>query len=170
MFAEWYKPGCCLEYPLHGIAAIVDALVRGLEKFGGRISLQSHVENIVVENDRAIGVKLRSGQVSIFWLMRKGTKINFFGLTSVFYFFNIIGYLCILQFIRAKKAVVSNASMWDTLKLRPKEVVPKSYSDRVNTTTRCDSFMHLHLGFDAEVCHFGDWFCLFLMSFTWSNW
>jgi len=51
---------------LHGIAAIVDALVRGLEKFGGRISLQSHVENIVVENDRAIGVKLRSGQVSIF--------------------------------------------------------------------------------------------------------
>jgi len=98
--------------------------------------------------------------------MRKGTKINFFGLTSVFYFFNIIGYLCILQFIRAKKAVVSNASMWDTLKLLPKEVVPKSYSDRVNTTTQCDSFMHLHLGFDAEVCHFGDWFCLFLMSFT----
>lgn len=82
--------------------------------------------------------------------MRKGTKINFFGLTSVFYFFNIIGYLCILQFIRAKKAVVSNASMWDTLKLLPKEVVPKSYSDRVNTTTQCDSFMHLHLGFDAE--------------------
>lgn len=131
MFAEWYKPGCCLEYPLHGSAAIIDALVRGLEKFGGRISLQSHVENIVVENDRAIGVKLGSG-----------------------------------QFIRAKKAVVSNASMWDTLKLLPKEVVPKSYSDRVNTTPQCDSFMHLHLGFDAEVCHFGDWFCLFLMSFT----
>uniref|UniRef100_I1KNT3 Amine oxidase domain-containing protein n=1 Tax=Glycine max TaxID=3847 RepID=I1KNT3_SOYBN len=115
MFAEWYKPGCCLEYPLHGSAAIIDALVRGLEKFGGRISLQSHVENIVVENDRAIGVKLGSG-----------------------------------QFIRAKKAVVSNASMWDTLKLLPKEVVPKSYSDRVNTTPQCDSFMHLHLGFDAE--------------------
>ncbi|KAK7376388.1 hypothetical protein VNO78_34672 [Psophocarpus tetragonolobus] len=115
MFAEWYKPGCCLEYPLHGSAAIVDALVRGLEKFGGRISFQSHVEKIVVENDRAIGVKLRSG-----------------------------------QFIRAKKAVVSNASMWDTLKLLPREVVPKYYSDRINTTPQCDSFMHLHLGFDAE--------------------
>ncbi|XP_027329503.1 prolycopene isomerase, chloroplastic isoform X2 [Abrus precatorius] len=115
MFAEWYKPGCCLEYPLHGSAAIVDALVRGLEKFGGRISLQSHVEKIVVENDRAIGVKLRSG-----------------------------------QFISAKKAVVSNASMWDTLKLLPEEVVPKSYSNRINTTPQCDSFMHLHLGFDAE--------------------
>ncbi|KAM6552389.1 hypothetical protein CsatB_002197 [Cannabis sativa] len=115
MFAEWYKPGCCLEYPLHGSAAIVEALVRGLQKFGGRLSLGSHVEQIVVENGRATGVKLRSG-----------------------------------QFIRAKKAVVSNASMWDTVKLLPSDVVPKSYADRVNTTPQCESFMHLHLGFDAE--------------------
>ncbi|XP_059447370.1 prolycopene isomerase, chloroplastic [Corylus avellana] len=115
MFAEWYKPGCCLEYPLHGTGAVVDALVRGMKKFGGRLSLGSHVENIVVENDRATGVKLRSG-----------------------------------QFIRAKKAVVSNASMWDTLKLLPKEVVPKSYLDRINNTEQCESFMHLHLGFDKE--------------------
>lgn len=56
-----------------------------------------------------------------------------------------------LQFVRAKKAVVSNASMWDTLNLLPKEVVPKSYQDRIKTTPQCESFMHLHLGFDAEV-------------------
>ncbi|KAI9107304.1 hypothetical protein K1719_021692 [Acacia pycnantha] len=115
MFAEWYKPGCCLEYPVDGTAAIVDALVRGLKKFGGRLSLESHVENIVVERDRAVGVRLRNG-----------------------------------QFIRARKAVVSNASMWDTLKLLPKEVVPKSYSDRIISTPQCESFMHLHLGFDDE--------------------
>nr|GMC89764.1 prolycopene isomerase, chloroplastic [Ipomoea batatas] len=115
MFSEWYKPGCTLEYPLHGSGAIVDALVRGLQKFGGRISLKSHVENIVVENGRATGVKLRSG-----------------------------------QFVRAKKAVVSNASMWDTLNLLPKDVVPKTYQDRIKNTPQCESFMHLHLGFDAE--------------------
>ncbi|KAF3958733.1 hypothetical protein CMV_016389 [Castanea mollissima] len=115
MFAEWYKPGSCLEYPLHGTGAVVDALVQGMKKFGGRLSLGSHVEKIVIENDRASGVKLRSG-----------------------------------QFVRAKKAVISNASTWDTLKLLPKEVVPKSYLDRVNTTPQCESFMHLHLGFDAE--------------------
>ncbi|GAV63296.1 NAD_binding_8 domain-containing protein [Cephalotus follicularis] len=115
MFAEWYKPGCSLEYPLHGSGAIIDALVQGMQKFGGRLSLGSHVEKIVVENDRAIGVKLRSG-----------------------------------QFVRAKKAVVSNASMWDTLNLLPKEVLPKSYQDRINMTPQCESFMHLHLGFDAE--------------------
>ncbi|KAI3872203.1 hypothetical protein MKW98_011695 [Papaver atlanticum] len=115
MFAEWYKPGCTLEYPLHGSGAVIDALVRGLEKFGGRISLGSHVEQIVVENGRAVGVKLRSG-----------------------------------QFIRAKKAVVSNASMWDTLNLLPKEAIPKSYQERIEKTAQCESFMHLHLGFDAE--------------------
>jgi len=27
MFAEWYKPGCMLEYPLGGTGAIIDALV-----------------------------------------------------------------------------------------------------------------------------------------------
>ncbi|PIN27072.1 Phytoene desaturase [Handroanthus impetiginosus] len=115
MFSEWYKPGCCLEYPLHGSGAIVDALVRGLKKFNGRLSLRSHVENIIVEDGRAIGVKLRGG-----------------------------------QFVRAKKAVVTNASMWDTLSLLPKEVIPKPYEDRIKMTPQCDSFMHLHLGFDAE--------------------
>lgn len=64
MFSEWYKPGCLLEYPRHGTEAIVEALVRGLQKFGGRIALNSHVEKIIVENGRATGVKLRSGQVS----------------------------------------------------------------------------------------------------------
>ncbi|KAL3515745.1 hypothetical protein ACH5RR_022647 [Cinchona calisaya] len=114
MFSEWYKPGCCLEYPLHGSGAVVDGLVRGLQKFGGRISLRSHVENIVVEGGQAVGVKLRSGQI-----------------------------------VRARKAVVSNASMWDTLKLLPNEFVPKSYVDRITSTPQCESFMHLHLGFDA---------------------
>lgn len=56
-----------------------------------------------------------------------------------------------LQFIRAKKAVISNASMWDTLNLLPKETLPKSYVDKIDTTQQCESFMHLHLGFDAEV-------------------
>ncbi|GLJ17046.1 hypothetical protein SUGI_0294930 [Cryptomeria japonica] len=115
MFAEWYKPGCVLEYPLHGSGAIVDALVRGMKKFGGRLSLGSHVDEIVVEGGQAVGVRLTSG-----------------------------------LFIRAKKAVVSNASMWDTLKLLPTAELPKSYQEKVQKTSQCESFMHLHLGFDAK--------------------
>lgn len=35
-----------------------------IEKFGGKLALCSHVEKILIENGRAVGVKLRSGQVS----------------------------------------------------------------------------------------------------------
>jgi phytoene dehydrogenase-like protein len=76
MFAEWYKPGCKLEYPINGSGSVIDALVRGIEKFRGRISLNSHVDNIVVENGRAVGVKLRSGQVL--------DKISFFFAYAIF--------------------------------------------------------------------------------------
>lgn len=44
MFGEWYKPGCTLEYPVGGVGALIDALVRGIEKHGGKLSLNSHVE------------------------------------------------------------------------------------------------------------------------------
>lgn len=88
-----------LEYPLGGSGAIIDALVRGIENFGGRFALHSHVEKILIENGRAVGVKLRSGQI-----------------------------------VHAMKAVVSNASMWDTLYLLPPDAVPKSYKDKVKAT------------------------------------
>lgn len=65
MFAEWYKPGCMLEYPIGGVGEIVNALVRGLQKHGGKLSLKSHVKEIVTEGGRAIGVKLRDNTVSV---------------------------------------------------------------------------------------------------------
>ena len=63
MFAEWFRPGSQLEYPKGGAEAIVAALLRGVEKHGGQISLSCHVDSIAVEDGRAVGVKLRSGQV-----------------------------------------------------------------------------------------------------------
>lgn len=73
-----------------------------------------------------------------------------------------------MQFIRAKKAVVSNASMWDTLNLLPKEAVTKAYQERIRSTPKCESFMHLHLGFDAEVGYLQlsgySWLALFNLS------
>ncbi len=62
MFAEWYRPGVKLDYPIGGSAALVAALNRGLNKYGGEIRLNAHVEEILVENQQAIGVRLRSGE------------------------------------------------------------------------------------------------------------
>ncbi|KAH7287468.1 hypothetical protein KP509_32G057300 [Ceratopteris richardii] len=115
MFAEWYKPGSVLEYPVGGVGSIISALVRGLEKHGGRLAMRSHVQEIVLQDGRAAGVKLRDG-----------------------------------TFIKARKAVISNASTWDTISLLPKNAVPLEYRQKSENTPQCNSFMHLHLGIDAE--------------------
>ena len=130
MFAEWYKPGVKLDYPMGGSGAIVDALIRGLTKKGGEILYNAHVESVLVENNRAVGIRLRNGKE-----------------------------------IKATTAVVSNASIWDTLPLIPEGALPKSFVREREQTPECDSFMHLHLGIDATgledlECHYivvNDW-------------
>lgn len=131
MFADWYRPGVQLDYPVGGSAALVAALVRGLEKHGGTLRCSAHVEEILLDGDRAIGVRLRSGET-----------------------------------IGATKAVISNASVWDTLTLLP-QLPPRlqTFAQRRQATPECDSFMHLHLGIDAAglqelACHYivvNDW-------------
>ena len=59
MFMERNKAGSSIDYPMGGSAAIVDALVRGIEKNGGRVMLRAHVQDIVVEGGRASGVRLK---------------------------------------------------------------------------------------------------------------
>ena len=131
MFAEWYKPGVKLDYPVGGSGAIVEALVRGLTKRGGKILYNAHVAKVLVDRHRAIGVQLRNGTE-----------------------------------IRATKAVVSNASIWDTLPLLPQGALPPSFIAERQATPECESFMHLHLGIDAAnlpddlQCHYiivNDW-------------
>ncbi|MBF2035328.1 MAG: NAD(P)/FAD-dependent oxidoreductase [Leptolyngbyaceae cyanobacterium T60_A2020_046] len=114
MFADWYRPGVVLDYPKGGSAALVSALVQGLEKFGGTLRLGAHVAQVIVKGDRAVGVRLRTGEE-----------------------------------ILARRAVISNASVWDTLPLLPAGSVPEQWRSQRQQTPACDSFMHLHLGIDA---------------------
>lgn len=114
MFADWYRPGVKLDYPIGGSGALVNALVTGLQQQGGTLKLNAHVEQVLVEGDRAVGVRLRNGET-----------------------------------IRARRAVISNASVWDTLKLLPQKALPQQYLAARQATPECDSFMHLHLGIDA---------------------
>ena len=131
MFAEWYRPGAQLDYPLGGSGAIVAALVRGLEKYGGKLLLGTHVDRIVVENNRACGLVLRNGKT-----------------------------------LQARQAVVSNASVWDTLNLLPERSISHRFRKQKQATPKCASFMHLHLGIDGKnllpdlACHYiavNDW-------------
>jgi phytoene dehydrogenase-like protein len=118
MFDDWYKPNSMLEFPMGGSGAIVDALVRGLKKFGGELELGTHVEEIIVEGEgkekRATGVRTRDGKV-----------------------------------YKANKAVISNATLWDTVPMLPPDAMPREWIEEATSTAMCESFMHLHLGIDA---------------------
>ncbi|MDJ0703308.1 MAG: NAD(P)/FAD-dependent oxidoreductase [Leptolyngbyaceae cyanobacterium MO_188.B28] len=58
MFGE--RSQTVVDYPIGGGKAIVEALVRGLQRWGGELRLGTHVEKILVEKNRAIGVTLRN--------------------------------------------------------------------------------------------------------------
>ncbi len=62
MFADWYRPGIVLDYPVGGGGALVDPLVQGLKRHGGELLLRTHVEEVLVEGNRAVGVRLRGGK------------------------------------------------------------------------------------------------------------
>ncbi|WP_353933093.1 NAD(P)/FAD-dependent oxidoreductase [Okeanomitos corallinicola TIOX110] len=59
MLGERSRAG--VEYPVGGSKTIVDALIRGLQNFGGELRLGVHVKQILVEAGKAVGVKLRNG-------------------------------------------------------------------------------------------------------------
>jgi carotene isomerase len=61
MLGERSRAG--VEYPLGGSGAIVQALVRGLERWGGELRLGCHVEQILVESGKVVGVRLQSGEI-----------------------------------------------------------------------------------------------------------
>jgi len=131
MFADWYRPGVQLDYPMGGSAALVEALARGVTKHGGQIKTGAHVESIETQDGKVTGVRLRSGET-----------------------------------IHARKAVVSNASVWDTLPLISADALPQRFAEKRQSVPPCDSFMHLHLGIDATdlppdlACHYivvNDW-------------
>ncbi len=112
-----------IEYPLGGSGAIVDVLVRGFQRYGGELRLGCHVEQIIIENNQAVGVHL-SPQPPL----KKGGE----------------------EVIKAP-VVISNATIWDTYsKLLIPEDLPASYRQAALDTPAVESFMHLHLGFRGE--------------------
>ena len=62
MFGERNEGKSSIDYPLEGSKSIVDALVRGIKKHGGKVQLRAPVEEIVVEGSSAL--PLQSAQSS----------------------------------------------------------------------------------------------------------
>ena len=52
-----------VDYPVGGSGAIIDALVRGLEGWGGKLRLNCHVDKILLESGKVCGVRLQNGEI-----------------------------------------------------------------------------------------------------------
>lgn len=62
MLADWYRPGVTLDYPKGGSGAMVDALVRAIRKKSSSVCMNCHVAEVLVDDGRAVGVKLADGR------------------------------------------------------------------------------------------------------------
>ena len=106
-----------------------------IEKRGGRVLLNAHVDKITIDpsTGRATGVALRGAGAGAGAGARRG------------------------EAIRARRAVVTNASAWDSWRLvdagagAPEAVrrAVREMEAAAAATPACPSFMHLHVGFDA---------------------
>mmetsp|Transcript_20184 Transcript_20184/g.56215 ORF Transcript_20184/g.56215 Transcript_20184/m.56215 type:complete len:631 (-) Transcript_20184:221-2113(-) len=151
MFLERNAGKSAIDYPMGGSKAIIDALIRGITKYGGQIKLSSHVEEILLENGQAAGVRVRPKRIK-----KEGNP----GLADADAGATTNGNTSSSsgsaqtgssgQVLRAKKGVVSNASVWDMLKLLPPDNVPQQWRQERAATPALDSFIHLHLGIDAS--------------------
>jgi len=125
---RFFEPDAAFSVPLGGTCEIANALVRGLEKHGGKLQLNAHVEQVMVEGGRAVGVKLRNGRE-----------------------------------IRARRAVVSNLTPFDTAKLlrRTPEQTAAAAADPLPAAVvewtsafgklpRHGAIMHLFVAIDAQ--------------------
>lgn len=77
MMLDLHKPGAVLDYPMGGMDALIQALVRGVEKHGGQVRLNSRVDRFLLEerdgDTECTGVVLADGKVI---RARKGVVCN----------------------------------------------------------------------------------------------
>lgn len=116
---RFFEESAAFCVPVGGTCELGETLQRGLEKYGGKLQLNAHVDEILIEDGRAVGVRLKNGNV-----------------------------------VKARKAVVSNATPFDTVKLMPQqEDEPKGltkWRNDLGTLPRHGAISHLFLAIDAE--------------------
>ncbi|KER09170.1 MAG: amine oxidase [[Candidatus Thermochlorobacteriaceae] bacterium GBChlB] len=101
-----------INYPIGSSGAIANALVDGIRKFGGKVRFAAPVDEILMKNGSAVGVRLQNGEEHF------------------------------------AKAIVSNATIWDTFGNLVKDDRYKVDESRFEVAP---SWFQLHLGVDARI-------------------
>ena len=135
MVDEFYKPDAKMDFPRGGSGEIANALARGVTKHAGcSVRTSTNVDEIVVEQGRAAGVRLKGGRT----LRARRAVVSNADLHATF-------------------GMVPPGAHAGLDEERSKLLAPAApiYSDDVGPGTGtglplCKSFMHLHLGVKAD--------------------
>lgn len=129
MMIDLHSEGAVLDYPMGGVGALIQALVHGVERHGGRLQLNSRVERMILTENG-----------------RKGAKVEGVVLSDG-------------RVIKARKGVVCNAPLWNMAKILEDSVEDKESSvadvvrkiqQQADDMCMTDSFMHLHIGIPKD--------------------
>ena len=166
MFGEFYKEGATMDYPLGGVKAVVDVLVRAIEKRGGVVRCNARVARFLREGDvlgrgKVVGVELepprrrkraadqRQQEQEQEQEQQEQQEQSQQGQRAMTGRGGA-------EVLRARRCVVSNAGTWATEDLlaasedsdwRPGRGRggEAAWRQAQRDTPACDSFMHLHL-------------------------
>jgi phytoene dehydrogenase-like protein len=135
MVEDFYRPDAIMDFPKGGSGAIAAALARGVTKHSGcSVRTGVTVEEVLIEDGRATGVKLRSGKA----LRARKAVVSNADLHNTF-------------------SMIPPGAHAGIDEERAKLLAPAApvYSDDVGPTggaglPLCKSFMHLHLGVRAD--------------------
>jgi len=106
-----------INYPKGGVGTIAEKLVSGMEKLGSKIRYRAKVTEILLKNDKAVGVKLSNGEeIYANIIVSNSTRWDTFGLKD------------------KKKGLIANKN------------IPKSEYKWSETYKPSPSFVSIHLG------------------------
>lgn len=135
MFAEWYRPGSTLEFPVGGASAIAGALAGAVRGKGGTITTRARVQAVTTDAaGRAAGVTLTDGRTIT---ARKAVVSN--------------------------ASAVDTAALASAVE-GPASDAAAALTAAAAATPQLRSFMHVHVGFDAAGLDGLDVHCLDVAS------
>ena len=128
-----------INYPRGGVGKIAEKLVSGIEKLGSKIRYKANVTEILIKEDKAVGVRLSNGEeIYSNIIVSNSTRWDTFGLED------------------KKKGLIANKN------------VPKSEYKWAETYKPSPSFVSIHLGVEKNIIK-DNFNCHHIIVENWDN-
>jgi len=129
MVEDFYREDAVLDYPKGGSRGLVEALARGVTKNNGEVRTSCSVEEVLVEDGRAVGVRIKKGGSSR-TIRAKQAVVSNADLRQTF------------DLVKTPHQAFDEEG---------EKLLGNDDEDGKNGVPLCKSFMHVHLGLKADL-------------------